>query len=111
GPGPRARLAGRRAARLGDAPHRHRAPLEEGAPSKMSPTLPELSIGAFPPPSPGEVSASYADGGGRRHGLSLQFQIMICNTPITRLGLCPSVADYRDTSPETGEGNFQRTPS
>ena len=31
GPRPRARLAGRPAARLGHAPHRHRAPLEEGS--------------------------------------------------------------------------------
>jgi hypothetical protein len=42
----------------------------------------------IPSPVSGEVSASYADGGGVS---------TIC--PAT-----PSVADYRDTSPETGEG-------
>ena len=42
----------------------------------------------FPPPSSGEVAASYADGGGE-------------NRDTLRL-LAPSVADYRDTSPEDG---------
>ena len=44
-----------------------------------------------------------ADGGGEQRDRSLRFQIMICNLQTLRLGLTPSVADYRDTSPETGE--------
>jgi len=51
-----------------------------------------LSLGArhsSPPPSAGEVSASYADGGG--HGIAASF-------------MTPSVADYRATSPADGGG-------
>jgi hypothetical protein len=44
---------------------------------------------SFPSPLWGEVSASYADGG-----------VM----SIVGVAPDPSVADYRDTSPETGEG-------
>jgi len=45
---------------------------------------------SFPPPSSGEVAASYADAGGR-------------NRETLRLST-PSVADYRATSPEDGGG-------
>src|SRR5687767_9354632 len=67
-----------------------------------------------PPPSSGEVSASYADGGGKRRGRFLRFQIMIGNLRTMLLRLSPSVADYRATSPdyEGGKvGEFSLIPS
>src|SRR5260370_643641 len=62
-----------------------------------------------------EVRKRGGDGGRKRRGRSLRFQIMIHNLLTTRLGLSPSVAGYRDTKallaaarpkrqPETGEG-------
>ena len=45
---------------------------------------------AFPPPSSGEVAASYADGG--------------CHAHMPPRLMTPSVADYRATSPEDGGG-------
>src|SRR5438045_2426220 len=62
----------------------------------------------FPSPSSGEVSPSTGDGGERRRGSSLRFQIMIFNLPAIRLGLSPSVADYRATSSEDGGGKFEK---
>jgi precorrin-3B synthase len=53
-----------------------------------------IRMSAFPPPSSGEVAASYADGGGRTHAAS---------RPST-----PSVADCRTTSPEDGGGKLAR---
>jgi len=53
-----------------------------------------IRLSTFPPPSSGEVAASYADGGGRNH-------------LVPRLST-PSVADYRATSPEDRGGEFAR---
>ena len=56
----------------------------------------------------GEVAPSYGDGGGKRHGRPLRFQIMICNSQIIRLGPSPSVADYRATSPAAPQKALRR---
>jgi len=53
-----------------------------------------IRVSAFPPPSSGEVAASYADGGGRNH--------------LAQRLSTPSVADYRATSPEDGGGKLAK---
>ena len=56
----------------------------------------------FPPPSSGEVAASYADGGGVHGAFSIS--IMICNLAISRPGLSPSSGRPRHLPAQTGEG-------
>ena len=63
----------------------------------MPALMPRAIAHGIPSPSSGEVAPSYGDGGGKRRGCALKFQIMIWNLLTLRLGLSPSVADYRAT--------------
>ncbi|HTE81557.1 MAG TPA: hypothetical protein VK634_12785, partial [Reyranella sp.] len=71
---------------------------ENGSDANAPGDTPGNRTSVSPPPSSGEVAASYVDGGGR-------------NRATPRL-LTPSVADYRATSPEDGGGKLDmRLPS